>query len=137
MADQNAADRMLRAVLSDARQMHRLAQLAPVSRSLELYRLYAETLERCAASPPKVRAIRRHMRPTTPHAAAARLWTLTLLERLAVTLTRLDAFTTAQTVYILQRPTGVVEEALTSAFAALDPEDLTTESSPALANDLR
>ena len=137
LADQTAADRILSAALSDGREMHRLARLASISRSLELYRLYAQALERFDAAPSKVRAIRTHINPRTTHAVAARVWTLTLFERLVVALTRLDGFTTAQTVYVLQRPTAVVEEALTSALAALDPEGTTSDRAPALAGDFR
>ncbi len=127
LADQNAADDLLLAMLADARQMTSLAVSPPVSRSLDLYRLYADTLERNAVHSINVHVIRRHVRPRTQNAIAARLWALSPLERMPVILTCLEGFSLAQTVYILQRPVGVVEAALASALAALDPDAFTND----------
>lgn len=134
-ADQGEADRLLLSTLDNAREMRRLGALPPASRSMELFRLYRAHLEAAGVRTSKVHAIRAHLRPHSTEAIAARLWSLSWLERIAVALTRLDTFSTAEAVYILQRPRPVLEDALERAFLHIDPQGFSGDGGLARAID--
>lgn len=135
VCDPRRADRTLADVLSDRRAMMRIGAMPAPSRSLELFRVYAARLEAEAGRGSNIHAFRPHLRPRNDAACAARLWSLPWLERIMVALTRLDTFTTAEAMYILERPRTVLEGALDRAFFRLDPQTEPDDPVSAQAND--